>query len=226
MPASYICFPNKQTAKLLYDTREKYSYGPLGTTRISLVSEEHNYSRLSYSVRNKISKAKRLGITSEILDAKNTHVYTEALLESWKANKLSVNNTKYFSLLQQYAPDNVVFIVSYLDGKVVAGAGLLQFGHTIMESSIFVTPEARDAHIPGGDFLQWSIIQYGISHKYTLLDLNMIGVTFDSELEEKIKNVNYFKTKWEGDTMYGLNITKMNAFMKQVQGLKYIFLGK
>jgi len=222
--SAYVCFKNQDHAIELRDENANISE-LLGTSRLKLVSEEVNYKSLPNSVKNKINKALKSDV--EIVQLKNNDIsdYVEGLRIGWGANKLALNNDLYYKTFSELFPESITFFVAKYKGQVLAGSGVMSYGKTMLEFGIYMTPLARELKIPGGDLLKWELIKFGIKNKFSFLDLNMIGVTDKGELEEKIDNINYYKTKWGGTPMYGIRITSLVAPLIIVQKTKRKFLG-
>lgn len=222
--SAYICFRDLDNAVKLKEINPK-QFELLGTSRLKLVSEESNYKLLPNSVRNKISKARKTGV--EVVQLMNDDIseYLDGLRAGWGANNLALNDDRYYTTLSTMYPENVIFFVAKYKGDVLAGSGVMLYGRTMLEFGIYMTPAARELKIPGGDLLKWELIKYGIDKKFKFIDLNMIGVTEHGKLEEKIDNINYYKTKWGGLPMYGIRVTSLVTPLIVIQKIKQKLLG-
>lgn len=221
--SDYICFSDIQFAKRLMRS-DTDSLSLLGTSRLYLTTEDYHYKMLPSSVRNKISKASKSGIKVTFLK-KNISPYLVGLESGWKTNNLAVNDKKLYTTLGELYPENIVYVVATYKGTVLAGSGLMLFGKTILEFGIYATPASKELKMPGGDLLKWEIIKYGINHNYKFIDLNMIAVSDKKDLAEKIDNINYYKLKWGGDILYGVNIHSLFKGMHVVKKIKVNLLG-
>ncbi|HVZ58680.1 MAG TPA: peptidoglycan bridge formation glycyltransferase FemA/FemB family protein [Patescibacteria group bacterium] len=222
--SDYICFKNLSSAVTL-QKRSPENYELLGTSRLKLISEEENYKKLPPAVRNKIAKAMKSGARIKFLDSSDISLYLQGLQQGWKTNGLAVNSDSFYKEMSILYPDDVKFVVAIYKKTVLAGSGLMLLGNGILEFGIYSTPQRRVLKIPGGDLLKWEIIKFGLAHNYQFLDLNMIGVSQDGVLDEKIENINYYKTKWGGESLYGVRISKLARPLVTVQKIKYKFLG-
>lgn len=223
-PTDFICFKSMESVQKL-----KHHFGEtaslIGTTKLMFTTtSEKLYKKMNESVKSGIRKCEKLGVSIEQLYG-DISPFFNGLEAGWKQYHLAVNPKEYYQQLYETSPEQVKYFVAKYQGEIVAGSGVLLNGGTMMEFSMYVTPYGKEHKIPGGDLLKWEIIKYGITHGYQFLDLNMIAVTDHGELDEKIKNINFYKLKWGGEVVYGVKLNKLHPFLKSIQKIKQQLIG-
>jgi len=215
MPADFLLFDNLEKAKEICTKDMEVA----ATTRIAL--KEGMYDNLDESVKSGIRKCKDLGV--EVYAKADLNEFYAGLRLGWGKNKLAVVHKKYYRVLADNFPENIKFYIAKHNDEVLGGSGIMCFGRSMMEFSMFVTPHAQETKIPAGDLIKWTIIEDGLQGGFTELDLNMISV--DEDASNKIKNINFYKLKWGGKIIYGVKIKKLHPVLKVVRRFKQKFLG-
>ncbi len=227
IPADFLLWEDKKTAEE-FCSELKTKFNGLtcevsATTRLDLVNNaDVMYSRLDESVKSGIRKCEKLGVEVKALTCEEISTFYNGLYASWDKRGLAVVPKKYYHALGKLYPKNIKYYVATFNGKTFGGSGVMIFGKTMMEFSMFSSNDSGEK-IPAGDVIKWEIIKQGIKEGCTSLDLNMISV--DKDAGEKIKNINFYKLKWGGKVVYGVKLVKLSGVLRLIQRLKYIFLG-
>ncbi len=221
-PADFITFNEISQAKAFRRRLSKNLKSRIvATTRVEILDSEEAMLRVvQYSRRKNIARAQRLGLEILKTDIGKIKYYWKHLREAWRRHGLSVASLKYYQSLPK---DNLSLFFANKDQKLLGGNGLLTFGSTCIEFSVFITELEKKDKTRAGDLIKWEIIKYCIKNKIKYWDLNMIEVEEDQEKTEKI---NFYKLEWNGKILYGVEIFYLNGLLKIAQKLKHKSLGK
>jgi len=223
--SDFICFKDVKYAKLLHKSFPSFSK-VIGTSRLSLDSSiEDLYKSMNESVKSGVRKCEKLNVKVKLLTPLKINDFYSGLKKGWNGQHIAVNSMGYYKEIIRKYPDNIKYFVAYKGRKVLAGSGIMVFGKTILEFSMFITPEARLMKIPAGDIVKWEIIKFGIQNGYKFLDFNMIAVAENKELDNKIKNINFYKLKWGGSLIYGISFQKLSLITLVLRKIKLLILG-
>ncbi len=222
LPADFIIFKNSSSSQKIIN-KNKQVLSQIGTTRLNLEGKNEKdllYKIFAEPVKRQIRKAQDLNI---IIKEDLGPNFFKGLKESFVSNNLAISHIKYYINLKKKYPENIKYLVALYKKKILAGSGFMFYGETILEFSMYTTPYGREHKLPGGDLIKWNILQYGLQNNYKIYDFNMISV--DKDLDQKVRNINFYKLKWGGEIIYGFKLEKLNQAMKIFQKIKYLTLG-
>lgn len=218
LPTSFI-YTDKIEEAIAIQTKYKQYAEIIGTSRLFL-SKGYN---VPTSVR-KISKGKREQVKIGFANTKTQlDEYLNALLNSWKANKIVANDKKYYKVMKDVFGDDVEYAYAYSDRGILAGTGLAINKNNVIEFSMFTTELSREQKLPGGDILKEYLLDYYRKRGIQIYDFNMYAV---EAKDSKTENINFFKLKWGGKSFYGVKLTRLNNLMRIIQFVKIKLIGK
>lgn len=221
-PATSICFKDRSMAEAVRDDLgSSFDAKVVATIRVQVEGDEQGMlQKFDYSRRKNIRRAQELGITVSEAGLEEIKLYQRSLFESWKDYGLSVGSLGYYSA---FPKGGTRLFFAYDKENLVGGNGVIIFGNTCMEFSIFVSRYEKIQKTRGGDLLKWEIVKYCLRHKIKIWDLNMIDL---EESEEKTKRINFYKLQWGGEIYYGVEVFYLNPLAKAVRLLKQRLIGK
>lgn len=233
-PLSYVPFQSIDYAYRLAKELEPLGYNcdMVGTVRLDLSGgEEAVKSQMDRkSARHSITRGERQSITIDWLYGKKQITkYVRAMNRSWRGKGMLPDPPRYYHLWVRHLPPNSVkLLVARHEGKIVAGSTLFLFGKTILENSMFSTPESRDKKLVAGDVVKWATLKHGIEEGYQQFDFNHITIPEgDGQVVEDkaIRGINFYKLKWGGIPTYGVRLTLLGSGFQALRSLKAKLVG-
>ncbi|HOU36868.1 MAG TPA: GNAT family N-acetyltransferase [Candidatus Omnitrophota bacterium] len=166
------------------------------------------WSRLKKSTRKDVSSCEKHSLTAGLLSADELDEYRAVISEN--VRRVRADFPPYYPDINMWnalrGAENCLEVMAIKkDGRIMAGAGILDFNGILCHMTSCQTDESYFKKINVNDLLTWEIAKWGISRKRRLYDLTGIPLRPKDRKEQGLRN---FKMKWSE------NIRVYNAYDK------------
>ena len=188
------------TQQFSHENFKKFNYKiqPWSTYIIDL-HQDHNtlFSSLNKKTRYDIRKAESNELEFQVVRDKNSlkKIFELKLTSKNKPDRRStkVKNTflnSHWNFLFEKEFEKA-FLVKYKN-EYIGGIVLLNFNKNTIQHFVVNSPKTN---LQGGPFLTWNVIKWGIENDYSSFDVGGIN---PYPVLEKEKNIDFYKSKWNG----------------------------
>lgn len=194
-----IYYHSRQTNNRDNGVYQKFKYRRIekGTVFIDLSMDRDSlWANLKKSTRKDVNSCQKQDLKIEFLKSDELDAYKKIIYENIKRVKADFPpyypDEKMWNALRSQENCLEVIVVKK-DGKIIGGAGILEFNGIIFHMTSCQSDESYLEKINVNDLLTWEIAKWGISGQKRIYDLT--GIPLDPK-NKKEKGLRYFKMKW------------------------------
>ena len=169
------------------------------------------------SVRKNVRKCRELGVTIKEVKQDQYLEFHQLIDQFRKANGLNSFPFEHFVAHIEALGCHKLSFVAELDGKMIAGLGILAFNDLLIEVEAATSPTCREQRIQAHDLLKMDIMHWGRQKGARFFDLAGVAIQPKNEHEEGIKR---FKSKFGGQYLEYCSYAKVLS-KRTVKTLKW-----
>lgn len=171
------------------------------TTRINLANI--SIESLKKELRTDIRYWEKSNLSIIKIDKNNCHEFTRTLYRQFKSsytkNHVAIPSYHYYKwIIMSWAE---LFLI-YKDNTLLWWDFIYSADWIALAMSTFTTEYGYKLRLRSWEYLRWFIINHLKEKWIKFFDLNMIAIHWS----EKQERINFYKLKWGGDIIYGINV--------------------
>lgn len=169
------------------------------------------------SVRKNVRKCRELGVTIKEVERDQYLEFYQLIDQFRKASGLNSFPFNHFVAHIEALGCHKSSFVAELDGKMIAGLGVLAFNDLLIEVEAATSPVCREQRVHAHDLLKMDIMHRGRQKGSRFFDLAGVAIQPKNEPEEGIKR---FKSKFGGQYLEYSSYVKVMS-KRTVKALKW-----
>ena len=158
------------------------------------------------SVRKNVRKCRELGVTVKEVEQGQYPLFYQLIDQSRKASGINSFPYEHFVAHIEALGSHKLSFIAELNGKMIAGLGILAFNDLLIEVEAATSPTCRERRIQAHDLLKMDIMNWGCQKGARFFDLAGVAIQPRNKREEGIKR---FKSKFGGQYLEYYSYTKV-----------------